>query len=123
MLERDVRGLETIDGDTGADELSVELGRDLLQRSLRAKQHAQAAGDLLYFAQRAVAVDRAERLARIVAGDRDGAVVAGLELAHGALGDDTAAIDDRHVVADLLDLVQQVRGEDERPPLGDPGAD
>ena len=59
---------------------------------------------------------------RVVAADRYRAVVTGRELGQRALGDDTPAIDDRHLIADLLDLVEQVRGENDRPPLGDPGA-
>ena len=61
--------------------------------------------------------------AQVVArGDEHGLGVAG-ELVDRALDDDAAAVDDRDRVAGLLDLVEQVRGEDDRAPLGDEPAD
>ena len=44
--------------------------------------------------------------------------VLGAQLAHRPLDDDPALVDDRRAVADLLDLVQQVRGEEDRGAAG-----
>jgi hypothetical protein len=44
---------------------------------------------------------------------------AGRQLGDRALGDDAALVDDRRDVARLLDLVEQVRGQQHRAALGD----
>ena len=56
---------------------------------------------------------------RIVQAERDRRLAAGGHLGHRALHEDLAAVDDRGHVADLLDLVQQVGGEEDGPAVVD----
>ena len=61
---------------------------------------------------------RAERAGHIVDGDDQFvARAAGRELGYRALRDDLPAVDDRGRIARLFDLVEQVRGDEHRPPL------
>ena len=60
--------------------------------------------------------------ALVARADEDG-LPAACELGERALHDHAAVVDDRDVVADLLDLVEQVRGEQHRASLGDEAAD
>ena len=63
------------------------------------------------------------RLDGAVADDVDRPRAAAHELVDRALGDDLAHVDDRREVAGLLDLVEQVRGQQHGAPLGDQLAD
>jgi hypothetical protein len=60
---------------------------------------------------------------RVAGLDEDGLVTGGAQLSDRALDDDPAPVDDRDVVAGLLDLVEHVRGEDDRASLLHEGAD
>jgi hypothetical protein len=97
-----------------------QRGHDLaIDRRLRAERHAQAAlvvGSTRHAGRRG---EQRRRLEGAVADDVDRSRPAAHELADRALGDDLAHVDDRRDVTRLLDLVEQVRGQQHGAALAD----
>ncbi|HEY2936782.1 MAG TPA: hypothetical protein VGJ25_09280 [Gaiellaceae bacterium] len=113
-LERDALGLQAVDVEAGLDEPAVDRRGGRVAVAADPEPAADGLG--------AVAGEERLRPQVVARGDEHGRRLAG-ELVDRALDHDAALVDDRDRVAGLLDLVEQVGGEDDRAPFLDEPAD
>src|SRR6266536_4587109 len=124
LLERRMRRLDAVDREARLDEEAVDVGGGVLGRHRRVgtERDPDPLGRLRGRPYGRVRREQRLHAYAVARADQDRLPVA-FELGERALHDDAAVIDDRDRVADLLDLVEQVRGEEYGAALGDEAAD
>ena len=120
---RRLLGVDAVDGDMRLYELLNNRGRQGFRRRAVLERDDQLRIASVDLADLAAAVEH-RACALVVAGREDEPVLsAGCELCDRTLDDDAAVINDRHRVAGLLDLVEEVRGNDDGAAFVDEAAD
>ena len=102
---------------------SVRVTPGIASRSSRAMVSRRPSSARATVAMAGDATEHSHSCLAVAALEVDDQVPVGRDLADRALHEDAAAVDDRGRIADLLDLIQQVRGKEDCPALADQVAD
>src|SRR5207249_2817146 len=111
LLERCARGLESAYGEPREHETAADVV--LRFPGVLIERDARSVGAWGHGLDAAVLGEDRERLLLIARRNQNRLLPTGGEICNRTLQDDLPSIDDRDLVADLLDLVEQVRGEED----------